>query len=159
MTVETLIATIEGDAHAAIVKRVKRAIEDLTDALRKAYASKFAAGHGAAGAVGAIEYAVQDAERFVEATIGLTDAAKYLRNLEFGERGTSGGQGLFARSKAPPVTKMYDWLRLANIKTPDFFVERAKRFRKKNEPGSTWTSPASRGIPAIRERSSLSTLR
>lgn len=143
MTIETLVIEIKKDFDAAARLRASRAMEMLVAKIKEAYARgsgktpegvpmSFTASHGAAGALGGITWEVKQAETFVEATIGLADSARYLRNLEFGESGTSGspaGGALFQRSLAPPVKNIYAWLLLSKIETPDWFKERAEAMK------------------------------
>lgn len=148
-TIESLVVTIRENITIDIHLRVSRAMEYLVGLIKEAYArpsgvspdgvrTGFTASHGAAGAIGAIGYEVKRAEQFIEATINLADSARYLRNLEFGERGTMGGPStgaIYSRSKAPPVRNIYEWLRIANIETPQFFKDRAERFKKMASSG------------------------
>src|SRR5438552_279822 len=123
MTIETLVLEIKQDFDAAMRLRVSRAMKTLVDAIKEAYVRPqaaspdgirlgFTASHGSAGAVGAINFEVTQAATFIEATIGLADSARYLRNIEFGERGTQGGPAtgaIFSRSLAPPVRTIFEW--------------------------------------------------
>jgi hypothetical protein len=143
MTVESLVVEIRNDFNAEVRLRVSRSLEALVGAIKEAYARPtgttpegvpmgFTASHGASGAIGAINWTLTEANNFIEATIGVSDSARYLRNLEFGERGTVGGPpggALLSRSLAPPVRNVYEWLRMASIETPQYFKDRAERFR------------------------------
>lgn len=127
--IETFVVTIRDQISADIHLRVSRAMEELVGLIKEAYARPqgnspegiplgFTASHGESGAIGAITYEVKRAETFIEATIGLADSARYLRNLEFGEAGTNGAPttgALFTRSRMPPVEKIAAWIKLAGI--------------------------------------------
>ena len=144
MTLDQLVIQIETDATAQVRLRAARALASLAAEIKKAYAKEFKASHGAAGAIGGISSTVEvtNGGRSIEGKIALSDAVRYLRNLEFGERGTKGGpaDAPFTRSLAPPIKNIMAWIRLANIKTPDYYKHRAEYFqklaRRKRQPKS-----------------------
>ncbi|MEP7236199.1 MAG: hypothetical protein ABI778_12970 [Ignavibacteriota bacterium] len=131
-TIDTLILEIKDQAMKDILLRAARAMEFLLGEIKRAY--KFKASHGESGALGGLMAEVKKSKDFIEATIGVTRAAKYLANLDQGERGTEGGPeggAPFKRTKAPPLKNIYQWIRLAAITIPKYYQTRAKAHQKK----------------------------
>lgn len=113
--------------------RVARACVFLIQELQKAYDQVLALKGGNAG--NSLTHELKRTGQIIEAAIGPSQAGKYLAYLEFGVRGTQGlapsrvaggGGALYARSKAPPVKNIYEWIRRAGIATPQFAMDRAK---------------------------------
>jgi hypothetical protein len=113
--------------------RVARALTFLVQELQKAYDQVLTLKGGNAG--NSLTHEIKRSGKILEATIGPGESAKYLAYLEFGVRGTQGlapsrvpggGGALYARSKAPPVRNIYQWIRQAGIATPQFAMDRAK---------------------------------
>lgn len=121
--------SVKREIDAALVKRVSQSMTVLVQELTKAYDLVFTVKGGNAGK--SLTYEIKQTERLLEVTLGPSEAGKYLAYLEFGERGTQGGTGLYTRSKAPPVRNIYQWIRLAGIATPQFAIDRAMANRKR----------------------------
>ncbi len=127
--VDSLVVTIRERLTQDVETRVGRAMETLLGLIKEAYARPagnspqgvplgFTATHGESGAIGGLSYEVKRAQKFIEGVIGLTDAARYLGNLEYGEGGTHGAPStgaLFTRERMPPVEKIAAWIVLAGI--------------------------------------------
>lgn len=140
---------MRGNIGIDMYLRTARALSELVDLIKQAYAKPqgntpegvptgFTATRGAAGAIGAINYEVRKAASFIEGVIGLSDSARYLRNLEFGERGTMSsppGGALYSRTKAPPLENIKQWVKRAGIEVPKYFKELAAEHLKTAESG------------------------
>lgn len=147
---ESFTATIRERLVLDIEVRVGRAMETLVGLIKEAYARPqgnspegvplgFTASHGQSGAIGALSYEVYRAEKYIEGLIGLSDAARYLRNLEYGEAGTNGAPttgALFERTRMPPVKKIAAWIMLAGIspRGPHGEEVAVPRHRRKGAP-------------------------
>ncbi len=113
--------------------RVARALVFLVQELQKAYDQVLTLKGGNAG--NSLTHEIKRTGKILEAVVGPGEAGKYLAYLEFGVRGTQGlapsrvaggGGALYARSKAPPVKNIYEWIRRAGVPTPQFAMDRAK---------------------------------
>lgn len=145
-SIEALFLEIRNRSEREILFRASAAMEFLLGEIKRAY--HFAGSHGESGALGGLMIEVKKAKGFIVATVGVTKAAKYLANLDQGERGTISGHAgdphAFVRTKAPPIKNIYRWITLAAITIPAYYKKRAEGFaaiaKKKRKP--KWFDPS-----------------
>lgn len=121
--------TIAGALEIRVASAMRYLIQELWPAYDQVMALK------GGNATGSLTFEIKRTGKILEAIVGPGEAGKYLAYLEFGVRGTQGlaqsrvaggGGALYARSKAPPVKNIYEWIRRAGIPTPQFAMDRAK---------------------------------
>lgn len=130
--IEDLLA--KGDINRVMLTRVSKAGLFCESVLRRAYTEVFHSSSGNRGGVGAISHEVQSAENFLSMIMGVGDEGKHIAYREYGVKPAPGA--LYdAHSKIPPITSIYDYLRISRFTIPDGFVKQAARNEKRAEEG------------------------
>lgn len=137
---ETLVIGLGQKLNATLRQRAERLAFELTQDMQELYQRSVTVSSG--GISNGIAYEFSSSRDALEFTFGFTKTGFHLAVLEFGERGTEGGTGLFKRTKAPRVKWLLDWLSRSSIPTPRSFVEWAERNRKRKnrDTSKPWNS-------------------
>jgi hypothetical protein len=128
--IEALVVTLKQRIDRDLRERVARLGIYLVQKIKIAYSEVIKVNRGEGGALGGLLSEVEYTRQFIELHLGTTPAGAYLRNMEYGERGTQGGTGTMQRAKAPPLKNIYDWIRAAGLSTPAYYVLRAEAHAK-----------------------------